>query len=571
MEIILPLTEKLLLRRNEAKRNRHLAIGIWIAGILMNSALPAQAITIVPKFDTTITGQPNAQEIESCINAAASIYQGLFTDNVTVTILFRMAATDLQGTPVTLGRSLRPAYSRAYADYANALAANKSTAHDTTALTTLPASSSSLVRISSALGRALGFNTPGNLDDNGQDHGTYDGIITLGSERPLQFTRGSGVASSRYDALRVIEHEIDEVLGLGSVLDLEGVSGQIKPEDLFRYSLDSGSAARSVDAGAASSFFSIDGGLGQLEAFNQDASGDRGDWLSPSCTARSARQLVQYAFTCPGSPADISALSPEGIALDVIGYHLAYPTTPPAISPGGIVPNFSTTNVIQPGSWASIYGSNLATVDSAIWTGTFPAALGETRVAVNGKPAYLWYVSPTQINFQAPDDTAIGPVPVVVSTPAGVSTAMVNLAPASPSFSLLGDGKHVAAVILRKDGSGAYGSGSYDIAGPPGSSLGYKTVAAKAGDSLELYGVGFGPTAPTVLAGQPFSGAAGTIDPVVIRINNTTVIPGFAGISAAGLYQINITIPPGLGTGDASVIATTAGVSTQAGVVIALQ
>jgi uncharacterized protein (TIGR03437 family) len=148
---------------------------------------------------------------------------------------------------------------------------------------------------------------------------------------------------------------------------------------------------------------------------------------------------------------------------------------------------------------------------------------------------------------------------------------MVNLAAASPSFSLLGDGKHVAAVILRTDGSGGYGSGSYDIAGPNGSSLGYKTVAVKAGDVVELYGVGFGPTSTPVRAGRPFAGAAGTVDPVIVHINNTTILPSFAGISAAGLYQINITIPAGLGTGDASLIATTGSAATQAGVVLSLQ
>src|ERR1700733_13636869 len=69
-----------------------------------------------------------------------------------------------------------------------------------------------------------------------------------------------------------------------------------------------------------------------------------------------------------------------------------------------------------------------------------------------------------------------------------------------PSFNLL-DGKHVAGIILRSDGSGAYGGGAYDIVGPTGTSLGYKTVAAKPGDTLVLFGVGFGPTKPAVPAG----------------------------------------------------------------------
>jgi uncharacterized protein (TIGR03437 family) len=58
---------------------------------------------------------------------------------------------------------------------------------------------------------------------------------------------------------------------------------------------------------------------------------------------------------------------------------------------------------------------------------------------------------------------------------------------------------------------------------------------------------------------------------VVIRLNNTNIIPAFAGISGPGSYQINFTIPPGAGTGEVPIVATVAGVSTQSGVVLSLQ
>ena len=91
-----------------------------------------------------------------------------------------------------------------------------------------------------------------------------------------------------------------------------------------------------------------------------------------------------------------------------------------------------------------------------------------------------------------------------MTTANGSAASKVTLGPFGPSFSLL-DGKHVAGIILRSDGSGAYGGGTYDIVGPTGTSLGFKTVAAKAGDVLELFGVGFGPTNPAVPAGKAFS------------------------------------------------------------------
>jgi len=96
-------------------------------------------------------------------------------------------------------------------------------------------------------------------------------------------------------------------------------------------------------------------------------------------------------------------------------------------------------------------------------------------------------------------------------------------------------------------------------------------VAAKAGDVVELFGNGFGPTNPPVAAGQAFSGAAPTINPVGLFLNNVSVPPAFAGLSGAGLYQLNLTIPAGLDAGDVSLQATVGGVQTPAGVVISLQ
>ena len=240
------------------------------------------------------------------------------------------------------------------------------------------------------------------------------------------------------------------------------------------------------------------------------------------------------------------------------------PATPPAISSGGIVPA-----TVQPGEWVTMYGSNLATA-TAVWTGNFPISLGGTSVKIDGKAAYLSYVSPGQIDLQVPNDSTTGSVSVDVTTANGTGSSTVTLAQFGPEFFLL-DAKHVAGIILRNDGSGAYGGGGYDILGPTGTSLGYKTVAAKAGDTIELFGNGFGPTNPTVQPGQVFSGAAPTTNPVTLHINGVGVVPLFAGLSGAGLYQFNLAVPSGLGTGDVSLQATVGSVETPSGVVISLR
>jgi uncharacterized protein (TIGR03437 family) len=272
--------------------------------------------------------------------------------------------------------------------------------------------------------------------------------------------------------------------------------------------------------------------------------------------------------------------SAEGVAVDPAGkvyvadaynhrIRLLTPGTAPAISPGGVVPVYSPVPTIQPGSWVSIYGSNLAS-GTAIWNGNFPKSLGGTSVTIDGKPAYLWYVSPTQINLQAPDDTATGPVQVVVTTASGTAASTVTLAPYGPSFSLLGDATHVVAEIATPNGAGAYGGGTYDLLGPSGT-FSFNTRPVKAGETLVLFGVGFGPTAPQVPAGQVFTGAASTTSPVTVTIGGVAANVVFSGLTGAGLYQINLTVPPGTGSGDQALQATVNGVQTPPGPVVNVQ
>jgi uncharacterized protein (TIGR03437 family) len=109
------------------------------------------------------------------------------------------------------------------------------------------------------------------------------------------------------------------------------------------------------------------------------------------------------------------------------------------------------------------------------------------------------------------------------------------------------------------------------VLGPTGMSPDYQTVAAKPGDIVELFGVGFGPTNSPVPAGKAFSGAAPTTNSVQVSIGGTAVTPLFSGLSSSGLYQITLAIPAGLGRGDQAFVATVDGVQTQAGVVFSLQ
>jgi hypothetical protein len=112
---------------------------------------------------------------------------------------------------------------------------------------------------------------------------------------------------------------MDEALGLGSSI---GLFADRRPQDLFSWSAP---GTRSVSS-SGSRYFSIDGGTTDIVGFNQNPSGDFGDWLSGSCPQ--ATPYVQNAFGCANQASDVTQNSPEGVNLDVIGYDLITgPTT----------------------------------------------------------------------------------------------------------------------------------------------------------------------------------------------------------------------------------------------------
>jgi uncharacterized protein (TIGR03437 family) len=189
-------------------------------------------------------------------------------------------------------------------------------------------------------------------------------------------------------------------------------------------------------------------------------------------------------------------------------------------------------------------------------------------VKINSKPAYLWFVSASQINLQAPDDTATGSVPVTVTTASGTATSSVTLGAYGPSFSLL-NSRYPAAIVITPDGSGNSGGGAYDLIGPSGA-FSYSTRPVKAGETVTLYGVGFGPTTPAVLSGQAFSGSAPSVALPSITIGGVTASVTYGGIVGAGLYQFNVVVPAA-GSGDRLLQATVGGVSAPGNIYLTLQ
>jgi uncharacterized protein (TIGR03437 family) len=259
-----------------------------------------------------------------------------------------------------------------------------------------------------------------------------------------------------------------------------------------------------------------------------------------------------------GSGTFLASLSETGTTALITGTGsgtLTSQLTPAAtILPSGIVPVFSSVPMVQVGSWISVYGTNMANA-TALWNGTFPTTLGGVTLTIDNLPAPLWFVSSGQINAQVPNVNVVGCVNVVLTTPNGTVNSQITIQPAQPSFSLL-NSTYVVGEIPDPNGSGAYGSGlnSYDLVGPSGA-FSFSTRPVKVGETVVLFGVGFGPTQPNVPAAQAYSGAAPAVYMPSVTIGGKNAQVAFAGEIGAGLYQLNVVIPQ-VASGDQQIIAT---------------
>ena len=109
------------------------------------------------------------------------------------------------------------------------------------------------------------------------------------------------------------------------------------------------------------------------------------------------------------------------------------PSQAPSFTPAGIVNSASFEPGMSPGSFFTIFGENLApaiqTWEGSIQGTSLPSRLGGVSVTVGGRPAYLVYVSPRQLNVLLPTDGATGPAEVQVTTPQGSASAAVEVQP----------------------------------------------------------------------------------------------------------------------------------------------
>lgn len=231
----------------------------------------------------------------------------------------------------------------------------------------------------------------------------------------------------------------------------------------------------------------------------------------------------------------------------------------PLISFGGVVDNasFSSGKAVGSGTIAAVFGSQFSTTGPAYASNVpLPTTLANVQVMVNGTPAPLFYVDANQADIQVPFGLSAGSAVIQVSRngqPGNqVSTSVDSIAPRLFTLPGLGpapDTSPWGIVINASDGT---------LALP--STLGVPAHPAHIGDVITIYALGLGPVSPSVATGSGGPATpplAETVNAVTINfgggfLGNSSAVPSYAGLAPnyVGLYQINVTIPPGTPTGN---------------------
>jgi uncharacterized protein (TIGR03437 family) len=213
----------------------------------------------------------------------------------------------------------------------------------------------------------------------------------------------------------------------------------------------------------------------------------------------------------------------------------------PNIADRGVVnsASFQTGAGIAPGSYVSIFGQNLSTSNGSTSSSRLPLAIRNVSVSFDvpeagiSAPGHLIYISPGQVNVQVP-------------------------------WELAGQ-KSVRMKVSISSASGVVYTVPVSDASPGLFPLPASQAAVGPGQTVSFYGTGFGPVNSRPASGEPAADASSTtiITPTV-TIGGIPAQVQFSGLAPgyAGLYQINVTVPAGAGSGSQEVAMSVNGVAS---------
>jgi len=242
----------------------------------------------------------------------------------------------------------------------------------------------------------------------------------------------------------------------------------------------------------------------------------------------------------------------------------------PTINSDGIVNGASFAKQgLAGGGLASLFGTNLASRTATASAVPLATTLAGVTVQVHGFNAPLFFVSPSQINFQIPWEVLGLSQASLTVTVEGLSSSpqVVAMGVSAPGlFATNSSGSGQGAILIADTG---------EIAGPVGSIPGRAARPVRRGAFVSIYCTGLG-----LVNNRPDSGGAGSGNPLSTTVAVPTVTIGgvsapvsFAGLAPGfvGLYQVNVQVPDGTPTGDAVPVVLAIGGVTSNAVTIATQ
>ncbi|MGC9946019.1 MAG: TIGR03118 family protein [Bryobacteraceae bacterium] len=236
----------------------------------------------------------------------------------------------------------------------------------------------------------------------------------------------------------------------------------------------------------------------------------------------------------------------------------------PIVSAASVINGASFQPGIAPNTWVSIKGGNLSGT-TRVWdsddfvNGALPTDIDSVSVAVNGTYAYVEYVSPGQLNVLLPVGTAVGQATLQTYNFGLASAAVtVQVQAVAPAFFLQSDEKHIVAT--HPDGS---------LVGPTSTTTG--ATPAAPGETITLYGTGFGVTNPAAPEGKLITTTLPLVTLPTVTIGAIDSQVAFGGLISVGLDQINVTVPASAPSGDVPVVAMVGTTASPGGAVIAVQ
>ena len=188
------------------------------------------------------------------------------------------------------------------------------------------------------------------------------------------------------------------------------------------------------------------------------------------------------------------------------------------------------TNPVAPGEFLTLLGVGLSN-SAATASLPFSSRLNGVSVSINGRAAPVYFVSGTEIICLVPYATS-EPLAVIQVNNNGVTSNAVTLFTDSS-----------APGVLTADESGTGSAGAFHLNG----SLVTASNPAIVGETISLFGTGFGAVTPTLTdgVGAPVSTLSVTGDTIDMFVDGQQATVTFSGLTPtlAGIYQMNFVVP----------------------------